>query len=592
MKKENENDEKERKSTSVQDGMTGLLSSYPWQHTPLGSISSWHENLISLINLLEVIPQPGFILVGPELNLVCNKFIVQYLGRKNPNALGMPFFTVFPGLKESLSIPFNEVIKGGKREVKDVPLPGLSEQDQKADLLLIPIMNDNTVEWIIGLIDLSANPPDKNLLNALKQKGPGVREELIALKELHLMTSSVLQAGSLNEALNLILNSMVRILKADFGSIILVNEDTKDHEIVAHVGFGPEFLQAFKNKDISACSASGKALKHSYRVVIDNVNTDESYIPFRANALEAGYQSEQASPLINRKGKIIGVLSTHHKKPHTLGERSMMFLDIMTLQITDIIEHFQREEKLRVTQQHEMNLIKTENKQKDEFIDIAGHELKVPLTSLSAYLQILRDEDFSLDQGTAKRYLKKTENSVNRLSNLILHLLEMSRIKAGSIKYNFTDFDILEMILESIENAKFQSSKHVIMLSENISCVITGDKDRLQQVIDNYLTNAIKYSPLGGKIIVSIKKLNGMVEVSVSDEGLGVPDNMLQDIFKPYYRAKMEGNNKVTGLGLGLYISSEIVKGHNGKCWVESIQGVGSVFYFSIPVHANIDHVG
>lgn len=223
---------------------------------------------------------------------------------------------------------------------------------------------------------------------------------------------------------------------------------------------------------------------------------------------------------------------------------------------------------------------KLKEQQKDEFISIASHEMKTPLTSAKAYLQLL---EMSLDESDANFiYAKKASEATNRLNKLISELLDASKIQHGKLNYNNTNFDFEEMINSTIENVQYSSVTHKIYKTGSVKRQFWGDRDRLQQVVINLLTNAIKYSPKANEVIVKIEEQNNRVLVSVTDKGIGMSEKHLDRVFDRYYRVE-ENAIEFQGLGIGLYISYDIVQRHHGDMWVESLPEVGSTFHFSLP---------
>lgn len=225
---------------------------------------------------------------------------------------------------------------------------------------------------------------------------------------------------------------------------------------------------------------------------------------------------------------------------------------------------------------------KTKEEKKDEFIGIASHEMKTPLTTAKAYLQLL---ELSLDKDNEKAnlYTKKAILSVDRLKDLITELLDVSKIQHGKLNYNFHAFDFNEMIRNSIEDVQYNAPDHRIRLTDTIPVIVEGDKERLQQVIINLLSNAIKYAPDNSDISIKLSLEGQEIKVSVEDYGIGIEADNLHKIFDRYYR--IEGQEILfQGLGIGLFISMEIIKRHNGKLWAESQIGEGSTFYFTLPL--------
>lgn len=240
------------------------------------------------------------------------------------------------------------------------------------------------------------------------------------------------------------------------------------------------------------------------------------------------------------------------------------------------------QKELQEARQREIELIKAENNRKDEFISIASHELKTPLTSLQAYIQLMIENADQMDHQTIHTFISKIDKSAQRISNLIKELLDANRIKSGKIEYNFDHFDFKHMVEESLEMARHYTTHHEIKLTEKITEPVYGDRERLQQVVNNLLSNAIKYAPGGGEIKVNISTNNGEVKLSVTDPGIGIPEDQLDTIFQSYSR--VDTGLLISGMGLGLYISEEIIRRHNGRIWVESALDRGSTFHFTIPI--------
>lgn len=228
---------------------------------------------------------------------------------------------------------------------------------------------------------------------------------------------------------------------------------------------------------------------------------------------------------------------------------------------------------------HDQKLL---DEKKDEFIGIASHELKTPLTSIKAYMQLL--ERLVEEDPRLKNYVNKTNGFVDKLNNLVSELLDVSKIQAGKLQFSMMKIDVPSLIRESVESVQHSTVTHKIMIEGDLpSKTIMGDKMRLEQVLINFLTNAVKYSPQADKVIVSAWEEEDKVTIAVKDFGLGITPENRKRIFDRFYRA--EGlSPHISGLGIGLYIASEIVRRHHGKVWLESEQGKGSVFYFCLPV--------
>jgi PAS domain S-box-containing protein len=223
---------------------------------------------------------------------------------------------------------------------------------------------------------------------------------------------------------------------------------------------------------------------------------------------------------------------------------------------------------------------KNNEQKKDEFLSIASHELKTPLTSIKAFNQLMGR---TKDAARLESFVKKSSDHIVRLEKLISDLLDVTKINSGKMDYAMEPFSFKKLLTESVENVQHISPSHQIILENNIDITYTGDYYRLEQVINNFLTNAIKYSPEGEKVVVNSKVENNKITVSVQDFGIGIAEKDLDKLFDRYYRVDNTAM-RFEGLGLGLFISSEILRGHKGNFWIESKPAEGSTFYFTLPL--------
>lgn len=225
--------------------------------------------------------------------------------------------------------------------------------------------------------------------------------------------------------------------------------------------------------------------------------------------------------------------------------------------------------------------LKESEAKKDEFLGIASHELKTPLTTMKGYLQLLAQTE---THPVNKAYIDKTNAQADKLHKLISDLLDVSKIQAGKLQLNLSTFPVYELLEESIESITYNFKSHKIIQTGDIGpWMLIGDKSRLEQVLVNLLTNAIKYSPRADQVIVKAEKKEDHIQVAVTDFGLGIPREKLSKVFERFQRVHTD-RQQIQGLGLGLYIAYDIVSRHKGRMWVESEEGSGSTFYFTLPL--------
>ena len=222
--------------------------------------------------------------------------------------------------------------------------------------------------------------------------------------------------------------------------------------------------------------------------------------------------------------------------------------------------------------------------QKDEFLGIASHELKTPVTSLKAFGQVLQNRFAKAGDEKSVLLLGKMDAQINKLTYLIQDLLDISKIEGGRLQFHNDYFYFDELIDEIVEEVQRTTDKHQLIREGKTGKTICGDKDRIGQVITNFLTNAIKYSPHSEKILIHSSVDKKELTLCVEDFGVGIPQGNIPHIFKRFYRVKGKSHDTVPGMGLGLYISSEIITRQGGHIWAESKIGKGSRFCFALPI--------
>lgn len=221
---------------------------------------------------------------------------------------------------------------------------------------------------------------------------------------------------------------------------------------------------------------------------------------------------------------------------------------------------------------------------KSTFISVVSHELKTPVSLIKGYAGTLRRDDARWDAKTVQESLAVIEEEADRLGALIENLLDASRLQAGAMKLNLTEVALDEMAAQLATEYRTQSDKHTFVVEfPSAFPLIQGDEERLRQVLTNFFSNAIKYSPEGGAIRVTGRVEPEQVVVSVSDEGPGLAADELDRIFDRFYRADTPATRRVKGAGLGLYLAKAVIEAHNGQIWADSEPGKGATFSFSLP---------
>jgi signal transduction histidine kinase len=238
--------------------------------------------------------------------------------------------------------------------------------------------------------------------------------------------------------------------------------------------------------------------------------------------------------------------------------------------------------------------LKELDRMKSQFLSIASHELKTPITAMSGFLQVALRRVRRLGDGEAAapvaeglraitEQLEVVYRQTGKLARLVDELLDVSRIQTGRIEFRYADVDLSALADEVATRMQLTTSTHAISVRRDSENVVTADRDHLEQVLNNLVTNAIKYSPTGGTITIDVRPDGDGVRLSVTDQGIGIPEKELEAIFGLFYRSPDRAARDAAGMGLGLYISREIVVRHGGRIWAESGGVKGSTLNVVIP---------
>ena len=229
---------------------------------------------------------------------------------------------------------------------------------------------------------------------------------------------------------------------------------------------------------------------------------------------------------------------------------------------------------------------KLDDIRKNDFIAMVSHELKTPLTSMKGFLQMLQIQN-EAENKNDNYLLQKADQQIVKMTNLINNFLNVSRLDAGKIHLDKTTFTINELIREVIDDMHITIRDHIVVFNSCKPVKIFADHEKIGQVINNFISNAVKYSHRGTQIVVDCTTVSNQVQVSVKDEGRGIAAEDKVHLFDRFFRVENKFNTTVAGFGIGLYVCHEIVRRHSGEIWVQSEVGKGSMFYFTLPAEEN-----
>jgi signal transduction histidine kinase/CheY-like chemotaxis protein len=407
--------------------------------------------------------------------------------------------------------------------------------------------------------------------------------ELADMTRLHELSARLLKEEELGAALHHVLDAAVRLLNADNGHVQLVEEGGKLRRIVAHVGFSQDFLDRFELIP-GDFSLSGMAIEQGERVIVEDVFAHPQFTSIAPRCATHGFISGQSTPLVNGSGAVVGVLSTHFLRPHSPSERELRMLDLHVRLAERLIERnrlLEREQAARASAE-------AANRTKDEFLAIVSHELRAPLNAVLGWSEMLRND--VLDKHRRERALEVIYTNAKRQRQLIDELLDVGRIMSGKVRLERAPVDLASVVRNAIEMVQpLADAKHIRLTfdADQLPGSFYGDVARLQQILGNLFSNAIKFTLDGGAVHTDVSRKNGVVEIAVSDSGIGIPREFLPHVFEPFRQADGSTTRRHGGLGLGLSIVRHLVEAHAGSIRVESGgEGRGSTFTVRLPVVA------
>jgi signal transduction histidine kinase len=309
----------------------------------------------------------------------------------------------------------------------------------------------------------------------------------------------------------------------------------------------------------------------------------------RAVLLAAALLTAPAILLIER--------ASHHRvHAYVLGIGGAVLSIVVLLRLAGLVRAVERaglaERIARREAEQAQRLLTYQNEQlveldtlKDEFVSSVSHELRTPLTSISGYVDLmLEDEDDEQKRG----YLGIVERNAQRLLKLVSDLLFSAQLQGGRLEFERSEVDLHRLVLQSVESARPRAEAAGIELVLDAEAVpsVDGEAVRLAQLLDNLVSNAIKFTPGGGRVSVHLSPRDGLVRFEISDTGIGIPEDERERLFERFFRSQTALERQIQGTGLGLYISKAIVEAHGGRIGVQSEPGEGTTFVVELPASA------
>lgn len=497
-----------------------------------------------------------------------NRGAEKLFGYPEKEALGKHISLIIPinRLKEEEFI-ISQVSQGRKVDHFETMRVTKSGQEVSISLTISPITDENGK--IIGASKIARD------VSKQKEYEEELQRYTKKVETLNTIGKLISRSLDLQTILQKVTDAATSATEASFGAFFYnqVNENGESYMLFTLSGAERSAFESFgmpRNTAVFHPTFSGEGVVRS-----DDITKDPRY---GKNPPHYGKPkghlpvvSYLAVPVISQSGEVIGGLFFGHTEPARFTKDHESLVISIAAQAAVSIDNARLYDEVKLL-----------NEKKDEFIGLASHELKTPLTSITGYLQILgrlkTDEQ-------SRRFVDKTIKQVRKLSGLVNDLLDVSKIEAGKLQMSKVKFDLMEIINDSIELMQQTNDKYAISLDTAVeTCIVRADSQRIEQVVVNLLSNAIKYSQGGGKIIIRVNKTEKNVTVSIEDFGIGIAANKLGHVFSRFYRVE-DLDSHISGLGIGLYLCQEIITRHNGKIWAESELGKGSTFHFSLPLN-------
>lgn len=539
----------------------------------------WRQANDDLLNLINNINIPIVMLSG-DLHIRNFSPAARQVFNLIPSDEGRPLSNIRPNVNlpelEQIVQEVMENLHTVEREVRD----------QEGRWYLLRVRPYRTIERridgaVLALIDIDNL---RRTEEELRESQTQLERELAVTNQMRLLSLQRYSALDLEQALREVLDAAIALLGADMGNMQLVDVERRALTIEVQSGFDTDFLTAFAAVDLADTTACGQVFKSRRRVIIEDVQADSDFLPYREVMDTAGVRAVQSTPLLNRRGEVIGVLSTHFRQPHRPGDRELQLLDIYARQVSEFVELVRAEQERQELIQREQ-AAQAANASKDEFLSILSHELRTPLNSILGWTQML--ERGSLSQADYERAIATIRNSAQVQLQLIEDLLDASRIIQERFTIRRQPTDVTEVAVRAIAIVQPQAEQKSLQLEQDLEpCpgLVLAAPHRLEQVVQNLLSNAVKFTPEGGRITVRLTYSDAHITLQVSDTGMGIDPDFLPHIFDQFRQADASNTRRAGGLGLGLFLIRSIVEAHEGTIEVDSPGiGQGSTFTVSLP---------
>jgi PAS domain S-box-containing protein len=417
---------------------------------------------------------------------------------------------------------------------------------------------------------IGASKVGRNISDQLQTQAD-LKKHMRNLEILNSIGKSIAEKMDFKSILQTVTDATTKITGAAFGAFFYNTVNQRDEAFTLYTlsGAPKEAFEKFgmpRNTAIFHPTFSGQSV-----VRLDDVTQDPRY---GHNSPHQGMPkghlpvvSYLAVPVISTSGEVIGGLFFGHPKA-----------GVFQPEHEDLVVNIAAQAAIALDNSRLFEQVKSLSDKKDEFIALASHELKTPMTTIKGYLQVLAKGEH--DQ-RSRLFLEKSLYQVEKLNSLVEDLLDMSRAEAGKLEFNLEDFDLRQLLTEQAEAFRYTTKTHQLLTEfSDVPVIVNGDRQRIEQAVINLLSNAVKYSPGAHEVVLKLTAENGQAIIRVKDYGVGLTPDQQPQVFTRFYRA--EGMKGISGLGLGLYLTKQVIDRHNGTIKVTSEAGKGSEFIVTL----------
>ncbi len=413
--------------------------------------------------------------------------------------------------------------------------------------------------------------------------------DLAIVVRLHEMSTRFVQGGDLTRLLEEVLDAVLLIMRTDLGQVRLHEPSRSTLRLVAQRGFGTAYAERF-DEIPATVGALGAALSRRERLIVDDLESS----PLRGDEVRAaeaadGVQASLFTPLLGRSGELLGMIAIHFRTPRRPSERELRLTDLFARQAADFVEHSQARaarDELLARELAARAEAEAANRAKDEFLAMLSHELRTPLNAMLGWVRMLRAG--RLDAAGTAHGLEVIERNIRHQTQIIADLLDVSRIISGKLTVDLQPVDLAPAIESVVETLRPAAQARNVTLTADLepsTGSVAGDAARLEQVVSNLLTNALKFTPPGGEVHVALRRQGDWAQILVRDTGVGISPDFLPHLFERFRQADSSSTRVHGGLGLGLAIVRHLVEVHGGRVHATSDgEGKGATFSVELPL--------